>query len=79
MTAECPISCGECCDCWYEVEELAALAGVECGVYTPGRDCPHLGFTGCRLPRERRPPDCLVYLCERGDQALSDTGGGKKI
>lgn len=34
--------------------------------------CPLLGARGCRLPVERRPFNCIIFLCERIDAQLSD-------
>lgn len=55
----CKIACGECCEeYWYEVFNLE---------YHPGYSCPHLMNNGCKLPRSKRPKDCLAYLCEKAE------------
>lgn len=61
----CKIACGECCEqYWYEVFGLD---------HYPGYACPH--FTennGCKLPRSKRPKDCLAYLCEKAESLIED-------
>jgi hypothetical protein len=34
--------------------------------------CPMLGAQGCRLPVERRPFNCIIFLCDRIDDQLND-------
>lgn len=34
--------------------------------------CPMLGSRGCRLPVERRPFNCIIFLCERIDARLTE-------
>ena len=65
----CPIQCGQCCIMWHEVPELAALA--------PDRaerrdDCPYETPTGCSLPRDKRPFDCVAYLCEIAEETATE-------
>ncbi|TLM67333.1 MAG: hypothetical protein FDZ69_04355 [Deltaproteobacteria bacterium] len=33
--------------------------------------CPMLGAEGCRLPVERRPFNCIIFLCDRLDDRLT--------
>jgi hypothetical protein len=58
----CPISCGDCCDQWANVDIL-----WDRNHRRRGRDdlCPHLGSDGCLLSRSRRPKVCLDFLCDR--------------
>lgn len=62
----CPVMCGECCGYWQDVPELTSKF--------PDRplwsDCPHLGDTGCDLPRNERPMECLDYLCTKAADEL---------
>lgn len=34
--------------------------------------CPLLSAQGCRLPVERRPFNCIIFLCDRIDDRLTD-------
>jgi len=40
-------------------------------------DCPLLSEQGCRLPVERRPFNCTIFLCETLDAALSSEQRGQ--
>lgn len=51
----CPLQCGQCCDYWRDVPELTK--------HVSAPECPHLGADGCKLPRRRRPPACVKYVC----------------
>jgi len=53
----CPIQCGACCDEWKDLRAFSHFAKRD------GR-CPNQGATGCKLPRQKRPIECTVYLCE---------------
>ena len=56
----CPIGCGRCCSYWSVVRELKCFAEQD-----PSREkCPYLRKKGCKLPRKRRPLECLIYTCE---------------
>jgi hypothetical protein len=60
---KCQKACGECCNYWIEV--YTKTPSYFRGVKDPSKhdDCPNLGPTGCKLPRERRPAACNRYLC----------------
>ena len=53
----CPIQCGDCCDLWRDLRAFSHFAKRD------GR-CPNHGAMGCKLPRQKRPIECTVYLCE---------------
>ncbi len=56
----CPISCGDCCDQWADVD---VLWNRNRGQLYRDEPCPHLGSKGCTLTRNRRPKVCLEFLC----------------
>ncbi len=47
------------------------LAGEEPPTPDFTRPCPLLGPAGCQLPVTRRPFNCIIFLCDAVDQALS--------
>ena len=55
--ATCPLQCGQCCDYWQDIASLLASTEVR------SVSCPNQGDDGCRLPRESRPRECLLYFC----------------
>lgn len=60
----CPVSCGCCCDYWKDTP--VGLLAKELNPVGYQFECPHLADNGCRLPRKKRPIECLIYLCELG-------------
>jgi hypothetical protein len=50
---ECPTSCGDCC----YAPGISACEPLKNGW------CKHWSLIGCKLPREKRPQACNVYLC----------------
>jgi len=55
----CPLRCGQCCDYWKDVPELA----IDAAGRPNSVSCPHQGRSGCTLQRKDRPEACVDYLC----------------
>jgi hypothetical protein len=75
--AICTDCSGDCCSCAKHHVTLTNVLGyLLSGEAPPAPDfslpCPMLGAKGCRLPVERRPFNCIIFLCERIDDQLSD-------
>lgn len=62
----CPIMCGTCCDYWRDIPELTEDEPPD----TVWNKCPNLTETGCKLPRNERPEECVAYLCTQAVNAL---------
>ncbi|TAK24635.1 MAG: hypothetical protein EPO26_05310 [Chloroflexota bacterium] len=76
----CTAETGGCCSLtvpliWREVD-FRLLAMDDRPLPEPSTEiptaCPFLGETGCRLPSDRRPHICRVFLCDKAENALSD-------
>ena len=75
--AVCTDCLGGCCSRAKHHVTLANLLGyLLAGAEPPLPDftlaCPLLGTQGCRLPVEHRPFNCIIFLCERIDDHLTD-------
>ena len=56
------------------VEMLAhLLQGQELPSADFSRSCPFLGADGCRLPIDRRPFNCITFICQEIEDRLSET------
>ena len=75
----CAVCAGACCACGRHHVTLTnlltyMLAGEEPPAPDFSRTCPYLGESGCRLPVERRPYNCITFFCEQLEANLSDEG-----
>ncbi len=67
---------GGCCHAGHNHMTLANLLQYVCRQQPlPSTDflqsCPFLGVRGCLLPVERRPYNCISFICDRIEEALS--------
>lgn len=67
---------GDCCGCGKNHLTLVNLLGyLAAGELVPepefSRPCPFLGGSGCRHEVERRPFNCVTFLCELVEDRLS--------
>jgi hypothetical protein len=77
----CTRETGGCCSLtvpllWREADyRLLALGEAAVPAPDPATAgaCPFLGDLGCRLPSERRPHICRSFLCDRAQEALTNT------
>ncbi|MCM2264860.1 MAG: hypothetical protein NDI73_06655 [Desulfuromonadales bacterium] len=74
--AICAACLGGCCGGARHHVTLTNLLGyLLAGEEPPAPDfsliCPQLGVQGCRLPAERRPFNCIIFLCDRIDGQLT--------
>ncbi len=72
--AECD---GACCGCGRHHVTLTNLLAYllvdeEPPVPDPGKTCPYLAESGCRLPVARRPYNCITFFCEQIEENLSE-------
>jgi len=75
----CAVCSGACCGCGrHHVTLTNLLAYLLVNEEPPAPDfsstCPYLGESGCRLPVERRPYNCITFFCEKLEANLSDQG-----
>lgn len=74
----CALCGGACCRVGrYHPTALEVLTFLAQGDAPPEPDfdggaCPFLGASGCRIPPERRPFTCVIFICDRIDERLSD-------
>jgi hypothetical protein len=73
----CTVCLGGCCSRAKHHITLTNLLGyLLAGEEPPSPDfsleCPLLGPRGCRLPVERRPFNCIIFLCEQIDNCLTE-------
>ena len=71
--AECD---GACCGCGRHHLTLAnllayLLADEVPPAPDPSKTCPYLGESGCLLPVDRRPYNCITFFCEQLEANLS--------
>lgn len=70
---------GECCGCGrHHLTLINIIAFLLVGEIPPAPDfdntCPFLGETGCLLPVERRPYNCITFFCETLEGRLDESG-----
>jgi len=75
--AICAACLGGCCGGARHHVTLTNLLGyLLAGEEPPAPDfsliCPQLGAQGCRLPAERRPFNCIIFLCDKIDDQLTN-------
>jgi hypothetical protein len=72
----CAVCDGACCGCGrHHVTLTNLLAYLLADDVPPAPDfsktCPYLGESGCRLPVDRRPYNCITFFCEQLEENLS--------
>lgn len=71
--AECD---GACCGCGRHHVTLTnllayLLTGADPPVPDLSKTCPYLGASGCLMPVDRRPYNCITFFCEQLEENLS--------
>lgn len=75
----CAVCAGTCCACGLHHVTLTNLLAYLLAEEEPpapdfGRTCPYIGESGCRLPVEHRPYNCITFFCEQLEAGLSEEG-----